>query len=239
MSREYLLHGIQSVVYAASPSMIRPELGSVYISIEGGGMTCVATDSFRLAEKKIAGASKKTSSEMLIPLKHANELLYVLERIAADEVHVIADEAQLTITGAGVRFVSRAVDAQFPNYREIIPRSFATEATVLKNDLTEVLRKARVFSGADQQVGFHIYPKRKIFTAIARSADIGEMSDSIDAALSGDDLDINFHIGYLADCLPSIQSDSIVLGFAGPGKPLVIRPVSDQSFMYLVMPLNR
>ncbi|HEY4516990.1 MAG TPA: DNA polymerase III subunit beta [Candidatus Paceibacterota bacterium] len=239
VSREHFLHGIQSVVYSASPSMIRPELGSVYILIDRGGMICVATDSFRLAEKKVVGATKKESSEMLIPLKHANELLYVLERVSVDEVQVIVDDAQITIEGGGVRFVSRAVDAQFPNYKEIIPKASATEATLLKNDFVEVLRKARVFSGNDQHVSFHIYPKRKIFSAIARSPDIGEMSDSIDAALSGDDLDINFHIGYLADCLPSIASDSITLGFAGPGKPLVIRPVSDQSFMYLVMPLNR
>jgi DNA polymerase III sliding clamp (beta) subunit (PCNA family) len=65
------------------------------------------------------------------------------------------------------------------------------------------------------------------------------MSDNIDAALTGDDLDINFHIGYLADCLGSIASESITLIFAGPGRPLVIRGVSDPSFMYLVMPLNR
>ena len=65
------------------------------------------------------------------------------------------------------------------------------------------------------------------------------MSDSIDAALSGEDLDINFHIGYIADCLSSVESDSVVLGFAGAGKPLVIRGVSDSSFLYLVMPLNR
>jgi DNA polymerase III sliding clamp (beta) subunit (PCNA family) len=65
------------------------------------------------------------------------------------------------------------------------------------------------------------------------------MSDSIDAALSGDDLDINFHIGYLGDCLAAVASDSIVLGFSGPGRPVVIRGVSDASFTYLVMPLNR
>ena len=65
------------------------------------------------------------------------------------------------------------------------------------------------------------------------------MSDSIDAAISGEDLDINFHIGYLSDCLGSMQSDSITLGFSGPARPVVLRGVSDASFTYLVMPLNR
>lgn len=238
--REQFLRGIQAVVYAASPSMIRPELGSVYISMTPRGMVCVATDSFRLAEKKIHGSfGGKEDVELLIPLKHSVELIHVLERVPGDEVELFADETQMSVAASGIRYTSRVVDGTFPNYTEILPKIFTTEAILLKNDFLEMLRKARVFSGNDQHVGLHVYPKKKIFSATARSNDIGEMSESIDAALSGEDLDINFHIGYLADCLQSIESDSITLGFAGSGKPLVIRGVSDQSFTYLVMPLNR
>lgn len=239
IARDRLITGIQAVSYAASPSMIRPDLGSVYISIKDGSMTTVATDSFRLAEKTIVDTSTKQSGEILIPLRHALELVHILEHMDDDLVALSTDDAQLVLSGSGLRFVSRVVDANFPNYKEIVPKSAVTEATILKADLAEMLRKARVFSGNDMHVGLHIYPKKKIFTATARSADVGEMSDSIDAALSGEDLDINFHIGYLSDCLATIDSDSVQLNFAGPGRPLVIRGVSDSSFMYLVMPLNR
>lgn len=237
VSRDKLLSGIQSVSYAASPSMIRPELGSVYIAVSSSSITCVATDSFRLAEKAIGSTEKNV--EVLMPLKNALELAHVLERVGNPDVKIFADGSQITAHMDGISFVSRVVDGTFPNYKEIIPKQFATEATLLKNDMAEMLKKARVFSGNDQHVGLHVYPKQKIFSATARSADVGEMSDSIDAALSGEDLDINFHIGYLSDCLPTIASDSIALGFSGAGKPLVIRGVSDSSFTYLVMPLNR
>lgn len=239
ISREKLLKGIQSVSYAASPSMIRPELGSVYVSIDDESFVCVATDSFRLAEKKITGGSGKGDVELLIPLKHALELTHILEKVSGETVRVVADEAHMAVIADGAHYTSRVVDGTFPNYQEILPKKFETEATVLKSDFAEMLRKARVFSGNDQHVGLHVYPKKKIFTATARSAEVGEMSDSIDAALSGDDLDINFHIGYLADCLQTIESDSITLGFSGAARPLVIRGVSDPSFTYLVMPLNR
>ena len=238
VSRTELLHGLQSVSYAASPSMIRPELGSVFVSIKQGKILCVATDSFRLAEKTIPAGSK-SEAELLIPLKHAQELAHVLESVIVETVELIADESQMVVSAGGARYVSRVVDGTFPNYKEIMPKKFETEATVLKNDFADMLRKARVFSGNDQHMGLHVYPKRKIFSATAQSAEVGEMSDSIDAAVSGEDLDINFHIGYLADCLNTIESDSIVLGFSGAGKPLVIRGVSDASFTYLVMPLNR
>ncbi|MBI2610635.1 DNA polymerase III subunit beta [Candidatus Kaiserbacteria bacterium] len=237
VSREQLLRGLQAVSYAASPSMIRPELGSIYLLVGATGVICVATDSFRLAEKMIG--SSERGEEVLLPLRHALELSHVLEHAEGAQVKLTADESQLSVSADGVRFISRIVDGTFPNYKEIVPKIFSTEATVLKSDLSEMLKKARVFSGNDQHIGFHVYPSRKIFSATARSADIGEMSDSLDAALSGEDLDINFHIGYLADCLPTIESDSIILGFSGAGKPLVIRGVSDPSFTYLVMPLNR
>jgi len=238
VSKEELLFGLQSVSYAASPSMIRPELGSVFVSIKQGKIICVATDSFRLAEKSIPAASKY-DMELLIPLKHAQEITYLLEHVSVETIDISADESQMSLSGGDAQYISRVVEGNFPNYKEIVPKEFVTEVTILKNDFSEMLRKARVFSGADQHVGLHVYPAKKIFSATARSSEVGEMSDSIDAALSGEDIDINFHIGYLGDCLSSVHSDSIVLGFAGVGRPLVIRGVSDGSFMYLVMPLNR
>ncbi len=238
IARENLLKGIQSVSYAASPSMIRPELGSVFVSLQAQVLVCAATDSFRLAEKTIP-SSFKEAHEILIPLKHISELAHILERIESDTVELKIDDSQMTVSGDGVQYVSRVVDASFPNYKEIIPKNFTTEATILKNDFSEMLRKARVFSGTEQHIGLHVYPGRKIFTATASSASIGEMSDSIDAALTGEDVDINFHIGYLSDCLGSVMSDSVHIGFSGAGRALVLRGVSDQNFTYLVMPLNR
>lgn len=239
ISRERLLEGLQSVLYAASASMIRPELGSVLVSISGEGLVCAATDSFRLAEKRVTAVRSEVSQDLLVPLKHAVELVHVLEHLAVGEVEVFVDDAQMVVVGDGTRFISRIVDGSFPNYKEIIPKTFTTEATLLKGDFAELLRKARVFSGAEQNIAMQIYPSRKVFTATARSADVGEMSDTVEAALSGEDLEISFHIGYLADFLSSVRADSLVLGFSGAGRPLVIRGVGDAGFTYLVMPLNR
>jgi DNA polymerase-3 subunit beta len=237
--REKFLKGIHTVMYAASPSMIRPELGSVYISLRNQNMVCVATDSFRLAEKTIPNITAKDSGDLLIPLKHVNELVHIFEQITDENIEVYVEDFQLVLSTDNVRYVSRVVDANFPDYKSIIPKTTTTEATLLKSDFVDMLRKARVFSSNDQHVGLHVYPKKKIFSATARSAEVGEMSDTLEAALSGDDLDINFHIGYIADCLSSVDSDSITLSFSGPGRPLIVRGVGDASFMYLVMPLNR
>lgn len=239
VGRTLFLKALQSVSYAASASMIRPELGSIYIALKDAQLTTVATDSFRLAEKQAVNTSGKGECDVLLPLKHAQELVHVLERLGAETVQISLEESQLLVVADSVRFVSRIVDGTFPNYREIIPKNFTTEVTVLKSDFAETLRKARVFAGTEQHVGFHVYPQKKVFDVTAQSPSIGEMSDTLESALQGDDVDVNFHIGYVADCLQSIESDSVKLGFSGTGRPLVISGVSDSSFTYLVMPLNR
>ena len=239
LSRTLFLQALQSVAYSASTSMIRPELGSVYLSVKDEKLTAVATDSFRLAEKIVSDAFGTGSGDVLIPLKHVQELMHILERLSSESIELTIDDSQLALSAGSLEFVSRIIDGNFPNYREIMPKEFTTEATLLKGDFAETLRKARVFSGADQHVGFHVYPKKRVFDVTAQSAAIGEMADSLEAAVSGDDIDVNFHIGYVADCLQSIPSDSITLGFSGAGKPLVIKGVSDGTFTYLVMPLNR
>lgn len=239
IAKKALIDSLQSVSYAASQSMIRPELASILLSYKDGQLICAATDSFRLAEKTVQVTLPEVFPDTLIPVKNALDLLHILASVKTEHINVIFDESQLTVISDGIAFFSRIIDATFPQYREIIPKTFVAEATLLKEDLNAVVKKARIFSQLSQEVGLHIYPKKKEFIATARSADVGETSDSIDAALEGEDLDIKFNIHYLSECLPSIHSDSVEMRFGGIGKPLIIKGVSDQSFLYLVMPLNR
>ena len=239
INKDVFVNGVQGVSYASSQSMIRPELASVYISYDDGKLTFVSTDSFRLAEKKINTKIKNNIPETLIPTKNALEIVGIISNLDEEDIHISFDDSQIGISCKNTKIISRIIDGNFPNYNEIIPKSFITEATLLKDDLLTVLKKTRVFSGVSQQISFHVYPKKKVFSITARNADVGEMSDTLEAAVSGDDIDIHFNLNYIQDCIQSLKTDSITLQFAGEGKPLVIKSVSDQYFTYLVMPLNK
>ncbi len=233
------LEGIRSVAYAASSSTIRQEFSSIFITYKDGAVVFAATDSFRLAEKKIHIPIKKEPEDILIPVKNALDLVYVFEYGGEDEIVCTVADSQLHASSGLVSFVSRVVDASFPDYEAIIPKKTTTEVVALKEDVAIILQKATIFSGDAHQIGFHVYPKRKIFSASAQHTAIGEMSDAIDAAITGDDIDINFNIPFVSDCLQSIGSDSLQLKFAGSEKLLGIDGVSDKTFRYLVMRLNR
>jgi len=230
--------GIHAVVYSASTTTIRPELSSVYVYPKSKELIFVATDSFRLAEKRIPIAKGGQFESVLIPFKNASEVARIAGTLDED-LSLTFNESQMGIAADNLYITSRTIDGAFPNYEQIIPKEGLTDAVVLKHDFIQMLKKGAVFTDSFSQVSFHVSPKKKMLSMSARNSDVGESFDSIPATLSGEDLDISFNLRYIADALPHIHSESIELMFAGPGKPLLMHGKGDPHFRYIVMPMNR
>ncbi|PIT90852.1 DNA polymerase III subunit beta [Candidatus Kaiserbacteria bacterium CG10_big_fil_rev_8_21_14_0_10_49_17] len=237
--KKHFIEGITSVVYSASNTTIKPELSGVYIYPDGKNTIFVATDSFRLAEKSVVNTGDSNFPQSIIPYKNTLEVIRILEASDDDEVEIKINENQISFSIGRVYITSRLINGSFPDYKQIIPPSKKTEVIVLKDDFARVLKKLSIFTDSFNQITFIIDPKKKEVRLNAQSNNVGETKDGIDASISGDELDIRFNLKYLVDVLPHIHSDSIALVFNGPGKPLVIRGVSDDSFLYLVMPMNK
>ncbi|MBI2108994.1 MAG: DNA polymerase III subunit beta [Parcubacteria group bacterium] len=230
--------GLKSVSHSASLSDIKPEISSVYIFGDSDTVTLVATDSFRLAEKKLSVSHGEQFSPVLIPLKNILEIIRILDEVSGDvEVHF--DKNQISFVTENMYITSRIIDGVFPDYQQIIPKEFKSEATILKEDMINALKISNIFSDKLNQVDFSVDPKGKEFTVHSQNADVGEHVANIEGALSGEKLSLSFNQRYLIECFASIPKDSVVFQFSGEARPLVIRGVGDKSFMYLVMPLNK
>lgn len=232
-----LISGIQSVVYAASLSDIKPEISSIYIYQEGKDIIFVATDSVRLAEKKISNTIKNQTFEIILPLKTAQEVMRIFEDTTGD-ISIIFNKNQITFKTEDIYITSRVVNGVFPDYKQIIPKETNTEAIVLKQDLLTTLKLAHVFSDKFNRVDLNIDPANKFFELISKNNSTGEYTTTIKSALTGDSLQVSFNQKYLLDVLNTTKQDSVTLSFSGPNKPLVITGVGDPSFRYLIMPMN-
>jgi DNA polymerase-3 subunit beta len=233
-----LIKGLKSVWYSASLSSIKPELSSVYIYANDNGLVFVATDSFRLAEKNIKTKKNSDFEPILIPFKNVADLL----KIIGDEKEPLAvsfTKNQVSFEYKDIYVVSRVIDGVFPDYQQIIAKDFKTEAVVLKQDLINVLKISNVFSDNFNQLNIKVSPKNKTLELKSKNANVGENLNKLPAAITGEEIEINFNHKYIMDCFQSIDSDTVVLALNGLNKPLVIRGVSDKSFTYLVMPMNR
>ena len=111
--------------------------------------------------------------------------------------------------------ISRLIDGSFPDYKQIIPKNFGATATVLKNDLINSVKTSNIFSDSLNQIKLRVDVKNKSLNIESKNNDIGESKESINASVSGDDIELNFNSKYITDCIQSIPSDSLILNFGG------------------------
>ncbi len=235
---EIIVNGLKSVWYSSAVTSMKPELSSVYIYSEDEQLVFVATDSFRLAEKKVSTKKTKDFGSVLIPYKNIPEIIRILETVRG-ETEILIGSNQIAFKNDNLYLVSRVIDGTFPDYKQIVPREFKTEVTILKQDLLNALKLANVFSDTFNQVVFRAIPGEKLFELTTKNSVVGENHNSLDAVLKGEDLSVSFNYKYIIDCFQSIHSDSLSLSFQGLGKPVLIRGVSDRTFSYIVMPMNK
>lgn len=232
-----LIDGIKSVYYSSSVSDIKPEISSVYFYSKEDNLIFVSTDSFRLAEKKIKIKNLEEIPGILIPFKNIPEILRIFGEFSG-EIKICFNKNQISFSSDNVYLTSRVIDGIFPDYTQIIPKEFKTECVVLKQDLLNALKLSNIFSDKFNQVNLSIKPKTKIFELSSQNNEVGENKTHLDAAVSGEDTEVSFNYKYFVDCFQSINTDSISIKLS-PGRPIVVSGVSDNSFIYLIMPMNR
>ncbi|KKT80906.1 MAG: polymerase III subunit beta protein [Parcubacteria group bacterium GW2011_GWF2_44_8b] len=233
-----LLFGIKSVLYAAAVGSIKPELSSISITYEGEFLTFAATDSFRLAEKKIRVKKVPHFKQILIPQKNAMEIVKIFDK-GDEEISISIEEHQMALRAQNIYLTSRIVEGIFPDYRQIIPKETTSKAVLLKQDLINSLKTSLIFSDTFNQLTLKLSPKAKSFEIESKNVTIGESVHTVESVLEGDNISINVNHRYFTDCFQSIMTDSVSLSFSGQAKPIIIQGVGDASFLYLVMPMNQ
>ncbi|MBI5140349.1 MAG: DNA polymerase III subunit beta [Candidatus Vogelbacteria bacterium] len=235
---EKLVYGIKSTSYSASSSDMKPEISSVYLYNDGGGLFFVATDSFRLSEKSFDIKNfGENSVSLILPYKNAIEISRAFEG-STDVLDVYFNKNQIFIVSPSIYFTSRVVGGIFPDYKQIIPKEKKSEVIVLKRDLVDSIKISNIFSDKFNQISLKIVPSDKLFEINSKNQDKGESSTRLEGTVEGEDLNININARYLLECVPYLEGDSVYFIFNGSNKPVIIRGVGDKSFLYLVMPMN-
>lgn len=227
---------LTSIAGCASISTIRPELASLFLSIEREALTAAATDSFRLAEKKIPLATSNVRGTFLIPAKNALE---IAQALPDDDIIVSFDEHQCAFITSSLILVSRLTNAAYPDYHQIIPKESVVEATVLRKDFETALKRTSIFADSFQKIRLTFDQKKKNLTLFAHNTDLGESTETLGAQVTGETIQIAFNYRYLATILTLTTAENLSFSVAGIGRPLIIRGVGDTSLLYLVSPMNQ
>jgi DNA polymerase-3 subunit beta len=226
---------LNQVVFAASNDETRPVLTSVFLHTQGGNLYAAATDSYRLAEKKLIKTAQKVS--LLVPATALQELLRILPE-TLETIEVYADNQQVLFKANDIELVTRLIDATYPDYRKLIPSSFTTSATVNRDEFIAITKVSSLFareSAGSITVKVDKDDKQISITSIA--SQLGENTSNAAATVKGGG-EVTLNSRYLLDALNALNTQEVTFSFNGKLEACVLKSSESPDHTYLVMPLK-
>lgn len=231
-----LKHAATQTVLAASNDATRPALTGVYWHTYEGHLYLAATDGYRLAEKRIIAA--KTDIAAIIPTSTIQEVLRVLDE--TDEiVKVEFDDTQVRFTHGDNEIISRLIDGNFPNYRQLIPNSTSTNCIVPTDELRRIVKLSGLFArDSGGSVRLETDPDADQLTIHSIASEVGQNTSEIKTSIIGDKAAITLNSRYLNDVLSVLSADELSIGFSESLSPCIIRPTKSDDYIHIVMPIK-
>jgi DNA polymerase-3 subunit beta len=232
-----LVAGLKGTMFCVCTDETKQILTGVRIEISKGDSTIAATDGHRLSVvegHEISGELKAT-----IPTKALRDLIRMLGAFPADEIELTYDNWGATFQWGNQTLVSRILDGQYPNFRQLLPNNFESEAICDRQRLVKALERIDVFAVQKNGVikcDFNFDDQSLIISAEAQ--DVGSGSEQMACAVQGQGRLIAFNSKYLLDGLRQISTQEVVVKFNSPTSPVVIEPVNGDDSTYLVMPVQ-
>lgn len=244
---ENLIAGLNGTLFATSTDETKRILTGVHLSFEHQNLEFAATDGHRLAIVEtlvdpvdLAEASKsKDNLAITIPARTLKELERILSHYQELAIAVKFDQNQMIFEGNDQKLTSRLIDGSYPNYRQLLPKTFERQITVERKLFMSASERVAVL--ADQKNNIVKIAIDPLNQEIALSVDAPEIAtgrESLPAQVSGDQLEIAFNVKYLLDGLKALPSQEIILQMNTATSPAVIVPIGELKISYLIMPVQ-
>jgi DNA polymerase-3 subunit beta len=246
---DLLVKGLRATLFASSSDEAKQILTGVHLGLDGQGLECAATDGHRLAVLKLnhalpdQGTSEAATAgtvDVTVPARSLRELERLLSaRQSSEPVSLFCDRGQVVFLWSDQVLTSRSLDGSYPNYRQLIPASFSRQLQVDRRALVAALERVAVL--ADQHnnvVKISSDPLAGQLLISADAQDVGSGSESLAAVVSGEAIQIAFNVRYLLDGLKAIAAEQVELHCNAPTTPVILVPVGEPGFTYLVMPVQ-
>ncbi len=227
---------VDRVAPSASRDETRPVLTGVLIQFAATSVRMVGTDSYRLSVKETPlQSSVSTPIEVIIPARTLIELSRIAAGAPEETISILPTENQILFEVGGISLVSRLIDGQFPNYRQLIPETFDHEVAVDHDELLEAVRRVGLL--AQKNTPLRLRFADNTLSVSAESQDVGKAKETIPVQYDGEELEIGFNPEFLEAGVASIKESPVYLRFISPLRPGLVKGKADD-FLYLVMPIR-
>src|SRR3990172_5069746 len=196
----------------------------------------VATDGHRLSlvDKRIEGEVKIKRS-VVVPRKGVTELRKLVKLV--ENINIGIGKNDFIAEGNGITLNVRLIDAEFPNYKQVIPEATQRSVEVRRDDFLSALRRVSIIS-SERTKGVKISLDDGNMTLVSVSPELGEAREVVPIKYKGDSIEFGFNARYLIDVLEVIISELVQLGISDELSPLIIRPIGDEEYISVIMPMR-
>jgi DNA polymerase-3 subunit beta len=232
-----LAETVDRVARAASRDEVRPILTGILVSVEESTLTMVATDSYRLSVKRTeleGGAPQQFEAN--VPARAMRELARGVEQQGVEEVEIALPGNQIVFRAGNVTMSSRLIEGQFPSYRQLLPDAFDHDVRLPRTELLDVTRRIRYL--AQRNAPLKLAFEEGQLTVAAETPEIGDASESMPCAFSGEAMEIAFNPQFFIEGIESVETEELVLRLTSPLRPGLLQPAGSEDFSYLVMPIR-
>jgi DNA polymerase-3 subunit beta len=223
------------VVFAASNDETRPVLTGVLFHTLSNKLYIASTDSYRLAEKQLGANSEDVN--LLIPASAMQDLLRVLSD-GIDKVSVTHDDQQVLFQVGDIELVTRLVEGKYPDYRKLIPPSFATKSILKRADFVNVTKVSSLFARESAgSVTIEVDKEKQELSIRSVASQLGENTATASAKVTGSG-SITLNSRYLLDALNALSGDTVSFGFNGKLEPTLLSDPDAGDYQHIIMPLK-
>jgi DNA polymerase-3 subunit beta len=240
IAQNVLRTALGETAFAAASDEARPILTGVLARFEGDTLTLAAADNYRIAVKTIPVLDTTPETSVVIPARALNELQRVLADVD-EPIDVVLAQArnQILFHLEGIELISRLIDGQFPNYNSVLPQSHTTRAVLDREELLRAVRPAALIAHESANiVKLQVSSNGEAGIVVSANAEVGDHVGQVEAAVEGDGTTIAFNARYLNDVLTNVEVDQFALELNGPLSPGVFKPVGDDQYVHVVMPVR-
>lgn len=231
---------IRQTFFAVSTSETRPILTGVNWKVEDNVLTCIATDSHRLALRKAQIESEINGNyNVVIPGKSLNELSKILDD-HSDLIDIVITENQVLFKAKHLLFFSRLLEGNYPDTSRLIPTESKTDVTVQTKEFLQAIDRASLLAreGKNNVVKLSTL-EEGVIEISSNTPEIGKVIEEVQShAINGEDVKISFSAKYMMDALKALEGTEIVISFTGAMRPFIIRPINDESILQLILPVR-
>jgi len=226
---------IDRTLFSVCNDETRFHLNGVYFESDGSKARMVSTDGHRLSkvERTIANGPK-LSAGVIIPKKGLLEMKKVLE--SGPSCKIAIKTPHLFLVQDDIAIAVKLIDAQFPPYEQVIPKDHKKVITIDRARLIDSLRRAQLMSSETR--GVKLSATREGVTVASDNPDLGEVREELDAEYTGEPIAIGFNPKYVVELLGQMQADQVTLSLGGELDPGLLKPLTGDDYLGVVMPMR-